>query len=424
MLLVTLVFLLSRVMVGRYSATSLASMQISGTLLWTVYSVFTAFSAGTLAVVARRVGAGDRAGAAAAARAALVLAGALGLVVSFPILAANGALLRAIFPAAEPAVIADAGAYLNIVLPVLPLAFAEAIAAAALQGSGDTRTPLYVAGAGNVVNIALSAVLIWGLFGAPEMGVRGAAVGAAAAMSIEGMCLVGVLLSRASPLPVRQSVSAGSDALRRVLAVSVPNFADRIAYHAGYVGFVAIIGLLGSAAMAANQALVSIEAICFLSADGFGIAAAAIVGQKLGAGSPREASRAGLWAAGMSVAMLTAFGLVFAVAPRLLIGAFSSEPSIVEGGARALYVAAIAQPFMAFATVVGMGLRGAGDTRTVFAVTLVSSLVVRIGATWLFAMTLELGLVGVWLGSTADWICRSVLLGIAYARGRWQRVSV
>jgi Na+-driven multidrug efflux pump len=74
--------------------------------------------------------------------------------------------------------------------------------------------------------------------------------------------------------------------------------------------------------------------------------------------------------------------------------------------------------------VVGMGLRGAGDTRTVLAVTTVCSLVVRLAATWFFAITLGWGLVGVWMGSTSDWIVRSALLAVAYARGRWRRIDV
>ncbi|WP_437723794.1 MATE family efflux transporter [Sorangium sp. So ce861] len=422
MLLLTLVFLVGRGMVGRYSTSALASMQISGTLTWTIVSVFSATSAGTLAVVARSVGAGDRAAAAAATRASLVFALALGAAIALPLLAACGPLLRALFPNAGAAVVEQAAAYLGIVLPALPLAFVEAVAAAALQGVGDTRTPLAVATIGNLVNVAVSAVLIFGHLGLPALGVRGAAVGVACTMATEALLLTALLLSRSSPLPLRSAAPA--PALARVLRVALPAFAERSVYHAGYMGFVAIIGLLGATAMAANQALIAVESVCFLSAEGFGIAAGALMAQRLGARSPRDAARVGLVAALMAILALSAFGVLFALAPRPLLLAFSGDPELLAVGERALRMAAVAQPFMAFATVMGMGLRGAGDTRTVLAVTLVCSLLVRLGGTWLFAVTLGHGLVGVWMGSTADWICRSVLLAVAFARGRWRALAV
>src|SRR5262249_53844021 len=225
MLLVTLMLLVSRMMAGRYSAVALASLQISGTLVFSTYAIFTAFSTRTLGVVARRLRAGGRAAAGRAARVSLIFAVGLGLLVTLPIRIANGSLLRALFPDAGDAVLADASAYLHIVLPVLPLAFVEAIAAASLQGAGDTRTPLYAATAGNIVNIAVSAALIFGRFGLPELGIRGAAVGHAAAISIEGALLTAALLSRRSPLPVRRSSEprgVASAALARVLRVSGP----------------------------------------------------------------------------------------------------------------------------------------------------------------------------------------------------------
>jgi Na+-driven multidrug efflux pump len=176
--------------------------------------------------------------------------------------------------------------------------------------------------------------------------------------------------------------------------------------------------------MAGNQALVAIEAICFLTADGFGVAAGATLAQKLGAGKPAEATKAGWIAAAMATLSLSSVGLLFALFPRLLMRGFSSDPAIIELGASALLVAAIAQPFMAFATVLGTGLRGAGATRTVLGVTFVCAMIIRLVATYVFAITLGLGLLGIWLGSTADWICRSALLGAAYARGRWLRARV
>jgi putative MATE family efflux protein len=326
------------------------------------------------------------------------------------------------------AVIEDARAYLHIALPVLPLAFVEAIAAAALQGAGDTRTPLRVAFAGNLVNVTLSALLIFGYGGLPRLGVRGAAIGTAAAMAIEGVLLAAALLSPWSPLPLRASragdLAEDWRALRRVLRVSVPTFIEKLVYHGGNLGYVAILGLLGAAAMAANQAMISVEAICWLSADGFGVAAAAVVAQKLGARRPAEASRAGIYATAMVVALVSIFGLVFALAPRLLMRPFTTDPEIIALGSQSLKIAAVAQPFMAFTIVVGMGLRGAGATRTVLYVTFVGGLCVRIAATWLFAITLGWGLAGIWLGSTADWMIRSALLAISYTKGRWKTITV
>lgn len=424
MLLITAVFVTGRVLLGRYSPTALASLQISATLTWILYSLFTAFSAGTLAVVARSVGAGDHPAAARATRASLLFAFAAGLVVAAAFLLANGSLLRLLFPRAEPSVLHDAAAYLHIVLPLLPFAFLEATAAAAMQGSGDTRTPLYVASIGGIANVGLSAVLIFGKLGFPALGVRGAAIGAAATMAIEGLVLTGMLLSKKSALPLRAVGSSEAlPAFRRVMRVSLPALAEKVVYHAGYLSFVAIIGLLGAAAMAANQGLISVEAVSFLSADGFGVAAAAIVAQKLGKKRATDAMSAGWISAGLATALLTVFGLVFALAPRALAGVFSADPTVIALGARTMLIAAAAQPFMAFATVIGMSLRGAGDTRTVLGIMALCSFAVRLLATWFFAVTLDMGLVGVWIGSGLDWVCRSVLLGLVWRRGRWRFIA-
>ncbi|MBW4547474.1 MAG: MATE family efflux transporter [Symplocastrum torsivum CPER-KK1] len=421
-LLETLVFLVDRLMLGRHSTESLASMQISGPLVWSISSVLGAFSIGSVALVGRAIGSGDRILAAATARTSILLAVGIGVTASALSLVGLDSLL-ALLGAGDTTVQATAARYLSIVLLAMPLLLLSMVSAAMLQAAGNTRTPFLVAMLANAVNAILDYALIFGHWGAPELGVRGAAIGSAVALALNAGILLMILARRESALTFR-GWGGESAALKRLLRISFPAFGDRGVQHLGYIGFITMIGALGSTAMAANQALISIESICFLSADGFGVAAAAIVAQRLGAKHPKE-SAFGAWiATALAIALLSLCGLAFMLIPKLLLSAFSPDKRIILAGVPCLYVAAVAQPFMAISTVLAQGLRGAGDTKTAFYVSLAGWLVVRLSATYLFAFTLGFGLVGVWLGSTCDWIFRSIILVIVFVRGRWQLTTV
>ena len=421
-LLHTLVFLIDRAMLGRYSADALASMQISNPVVWSIYSVLAAFGVGTVALVGRAVGARDRALATAAARASVLFAVVAGIAAALLGLLALPAIL-ALFPEAGPGVRSAAHGYLSVLLPGMPFVLLAIIGGSILQASGDTRTPFLVAALGNVINVAVNAVLIFGWFGAPALGATGAAIGSVAAMAVSTVLLLWVLV-RGRPDVSLRGPGGERAAMHRMWRISVAAFGERVVQQSGFMGFVAMIGLLGASAMAANQALISIESICFLSADGFGIAGAAIVAQRLGAGRPDDAALGARVATWLAVLLLSACGLVFLVVPELLLGAFTPDARIVALGVPCLWVAAAAQPFMAIAVVLGESLRGAGATRAAFVTTLIGGLAVRLVATWVFAFELSLGLVGVWLGSTADWVVRCLLLVPIFARGRWRSAQV
>jgi putative MATE family efflux protein len=421
-LLETLVFLVDRAMLGRHSAASLASMQISGPLTWSVLSVMGAFAVGVVALVGRATGAGDRALAGAAVRAGLVLAALVGSLAGV-LVTVGMPLILAAFPGASPEVHEAARAYLTMLAPGMPLLLVVGVAAAALQAAGDTRTPFYIAAIGNLVNAVAAWALIFGHLGASSMGTRGAALASVLAMLVQVVLLLAALARRDGRVSLRGRGGEREAALR-FLRVSMPSFAEKIVQHLGFFVFVTMIGALGSTAMAANQTLVSLESVCFLSADGFGIAAASIVAQRLGARRPEDAAYAARVATSLAVVSLGSVGVLFAVAPHVLLRLFTSDAPILAAAAPVMLVAAISQPFMAMGVVLSQAVRGAGDTRSALVVTLVGGLVVRLAATYYFTQVAGLGLYGVWLGSTCDWIVRTGLLAAVWARGGWKRAAV
>jgi len=421
-LLHTLVFLIDRAMLGRHAATSLASMQISGPIVWTSVSLLSAVTVGTIALVGRAVGAEDRQLATAAARGSLIFAAVVGLVVTVVGLLALPLILM-LFPAAGADVRAASEGYLTVFLPTMPFFLLSFTGAAILTAAGDTKTPFVVAALGNVINVALNWVLIFGRYGAPELGAQGAAVGSAAAMAFQAVALTAFLSRQNGRVTFRGDVP-WRDALKRMLKVAAPSAAERAVQQAGFLGFVMMIGALGATAMAANQALVSIEAICFLSADGFGVAAAAVVAQRLGGQRPEDANTAAKSATLFAVIALSAYAVLVLLIPEVLLSGFTDDATIIAAGLPVMLLLAAAQPFMATGIVLSQSLRGAGETRAPFVVMVVCGLVVRLAATWLFAFPLGYGLWGVWIGSTIDWVLRAALLAWVFWRGRWRDAAV
>ncbi len=422
-LLQTLVFVVDRVMLGRHSETSLAAMQLAGAIEWSIWSVFAAFQVGTIARVGRHVGAEDRPAARRAAWLSLALALVIGslLAILAPVLL-DGLPLAA--RRVSPAALAEARGYLAVTMAASPIVFVATIAIATLQAGGDTRTPLAIGIVANVIHVALNRVLILGLGAIPAMGARGAGISTAVTFGVEAVLAVLALTSTKRDVSLRATYGGEGSwtdpAARAELAtlsrIALPALLERVLYHVGYMGWVLVIARLGDAAMAANQSLISIESICFLSADGFGIAAAALVAQKLGADEPEAARKVARIAARDAVVALTFFGVMALVLKDVVLPVFSKQEEVLAIGRATIPVLSVAQPFMAMGIVLAQSLRGAARTRDALRVSVVGAVIVRLSATWFFAITLGLGLPGVWMGSTVDWMVRSALLAWAWSR--------
>ncbi|MFO0549686.1 MAG: MATE family efflux transporter [Polyangiaceae bacterium] len=422
--LLTMVFVVDRVLCGRRSPDALASLQLSTVAVWAITSIFTACSAGTLAIAGRAFGARDALEVGRTVRASLAMAAIAGVAVVAVALPLLGPSARWLLPSMGASVEADVLGYLYIVIPTLPLAFVEVIAASSLQAIGDTRSPVVAAASANVVNLVLSLLLVFGWMGMPALGVRGAAIGAAAAAVVQTVITL-VALARRSDVPLATPISEHDrEIVSRLVRVSGPAALDKVAYAGGYLAFSLVLGLIGPAAMAANQAIVSVEAFSFLSAEGLGVAAGVLVAQKLGANDASGAQAATRSAGRIGVALLSALGLAFLLGSSPLLAVFSSAPDFSAAARPALVVAALAQPWMAYALVARSALRGAGATRTVLYVSAASTLLVRLPLAYGLGVVAGLGLVGAWVACLLDWALQAALFERLLRGGALERARV
>src|SRR5579862_4727938 len=173
-LLESLVGLIDTLMVGRLGAAAVAAVGIGAQVLSAVSVVMTAIGTGTLALVARHIGAQQRHDAEHILLQSIVAACGLSIVIIMPVIALAPHIVHMF--TADAAVVAQGGPFVRLVMFSIPQGAMLFVIGSALRAAGDTRTPLAIGASVNVINIAGNYVLIFGKLGLPALGVRGSAL--------------------------------------------------------------------------------------------------------------------------------------------------------------------------------------------------------------------------------------------------------
>lgn len=418
----TIIMFTDRLILGRYSPDTLAAMQVIGPVSWTAFSIFGSFGIGMLAILGRAVGAKDMLKANGVLSASLVIAVVAGVLLGIGGIAGKTLFADMLMGAESSTLVHNmATSYLSWTFAAAPFTTTAVILTFGFQASGDSRTPMWVSFASGFVNLTLSWLLVFGLFGLPEMGITGAAIGTISASIIN--CLVlGLLIQR----PHRTVRIAKPDwsLLAPVFNVAFPAFSERVILHSGFLVFSGFVGRLGTMAMAAHQACLAIESLGFIASYALGNASGTIVAQKLGANKPDEAEATIWFTMRFSFILMCCVGLFFFVFAEMLVGWFCTDPTSLALGVNCMRAAAIAQPLMAFCDCFAGSLRGAGDTKSPMIAAMFGPVLVRISVCYFLAFTLDLGLLGIWIGSSFDWGLRGLWLFFVVKRGHWKSIDV
>ena len=414
-------------MVGSLGAYAISSVGLVTQPKFIMMAAFMAMNVGTTALVAQFKGARNPERANASLNQALILCVFMVAIVCGATALTSEALIRFIAGTElSDRIMSEGLRYYRIQIYGFPLTALTFTMNAALRGAGNVKATFYNNSVANVVNVVLNYCLIFGRFGLPRMEVAGASL---ATVIGQGVAFVMALFVLAGGkqyirLKVLQKWSVDFALMKRVVNIGVPAFIEQIIMRVGALWFTTIVTALGDIAYATHMVAMNIQMLAFTTGMAFGTAATTLVGQSIG--------RKRIDLAKVYVRMTQMQGLIVSIViavfmftcGRFISRLYSDDLSIISLAADMLKIIAIVNPIMNARFIYTSALRGAGDSKSAAIVTFIGVLIVRPVVAMLLVNILGMGLTGVWIALSSDFVISFFVIMLRYRRGKWMELKI
>jgi putative MATE family efflux protein len=409
--------------VAHLGAEAVAAVGITESLLTLVFAVAMGLSMATTAMVARRIGEKDHAGASVAA----VQAIAMGIIVSI-VLGVVGiflapSLLRLM--GATQGIIEAGSGYSRVILggnvAILLLFLNNAI----FRGAGDAAIAMRALWFANIVNIVLDPCLIFGLGPFPRLGVTGSGIATTIGRGLGVIFQLYILFGNKGRVQVRRDqLQLDVKVMLRLLRISLGGMLQFLVATASWLGLIRIVAFFGESALAGYTIAIRIVIFAILPSWGMSNAAATLVGQNLGAGKPDRAERS-VWVTGFSnMVFLSLVTVVFMIFADDLIGIFTNEPAVLTYGTDALRFISAGYVFYAYGMVMVASFNGAGDTTTPTLINIFCYWLLQIPLAYAMARPFGMGARGVFLAITIAESILAVVGILVFRLGSWKNRKI
>lgn len=426
--------------------------------IWFVGLFFMALDVGATALISRAIGGGRMAVANAALGQALQMAAVVGVALGI-LMAIIARPLAGLMCSGHEAIDAFV-IYMRIFAIDIPFLSILVAGIACLRGSGDTLRPMRAMIVVNLVNLALG----WALAGPDyrtshmvdgelvsrviihnpfpfHLGVLGIALGTLIAHAT-GCFLILSTLARGSAgfkLKRHRLLKTHWHTMRRIIRVGLPNFFETFGMWLGNFPIILMAGWIGADLVGAHILTIRVEAFSFQPGFAIGIAAAALAGQYLGAGSPRLARRSILICTAAASAVMGLMGVVFILFGRQIVGVLSPQKEHLDIAPTLLFITGVVQIPFAIGIVLRQAMRGAGDVKVVMYLTWIGTYAARLPLAYLLSgvdiplpggrilhnpsgLSPDLG--RLWIGLCIEVVIRCGLFTARFLHGGWARQRV
>lgn len=424
-----MVGMVSTIFMGRIGTNAVAAVGMVNMLIGFLQTVFSGLSTGATVIIARVTGEGNKSEAKKALVQSIYMAIGVGLLLAIPGRIFSSSILGLFFGGAEPQVFNIGISYLNITLLSLPFLVLDIIISGAMRGAGDTKTPMIITGAVNILNIILNTTLIFGVqaIGIPALGVTGSAIAvtisrivAVAARVLALYNFKGLKLN----LSLKDDYSFKPALMKRIVNVGVPAFIEQAVMQGGFLVLQIIIVTLGTVAMAAYQVGINVNSLAFFPIFGFAIANTTVVGQSLG---EKKYKKAEIYAyESLKIAMIVGFaiGILMLIFAKQFAYLYSDDPAVIKEAVGLIHTFGILEPLLAILNICSATLKASGDINYVMVSSIVGLWMCRVFLSFALIKWAGLGLTAVMIGIFLDFSLRSFMYLSRMNKGKWKYLKV
>ncbi|MBS5273258.1 MATE family efflux transporter [butyrate-producing bacterium] len=409
------------IMVARVGEAAVSGVSLVDTVMLLIINIFTALATGGAVIAGQYLGRKDpKTGCEATAQLFnftflfsifIMILGYLG----------QNVILYHVFGKIEPEVMKDSRTYLLIVLSSIPMIAMYNAGAAIFRAMGNSNIAMKTSLLMNSINVFGNALLIFGF----HRGVEGVAIPTVVSRGVACVVILILLNNQKHELHILHPYpfKIKWNVLKKILYIGIPNGLENSMFQLGKIAVLSLVSGLGTASLAANAVGNNIANFAILPGMSFGFALLTVCAQCVGAGDFEQVKYYTKHMMRVEYLCLIASNLIVILALPFILSVYNlSDEAAQYANDIILYHAACVVTIWPLSFTLPNTLRAAADVKITMVLSIISMWVFRFGFSYLLTMVFHMGIFGVWVAMTIDWLVRGIFFVCRYKSGRWQKI--
>ena len=409
------------IMVARVGEAAVSGVSLVDTVMLLIINIFTALATGGAVIAGQYLGRKDpKTGCEATAQLFnftflfsifIMILGYLG----------QNVILYHVFGKIEPEVMKDSRTYLLIVRSSIAMIAMYNAGAAIFRAMGNSNIAMKTSLLMNSINVFGNALLIFGF----HRGVEGVAIPTVVSRGVACVVILILLNNQEHELHILHPYpfKIKWNVLKKILYIGIPNGLENSMFQLGKIAVLSLVSGLGTASLAANAVGNNIANFAILPGMSFGFALLTVCAQCVGAGDFEQVKYYTKHMLRVEYLCLIASNLIVILALPFILSVYNlSDEAARYANDIILYHAACVVTIWPLSFTLPNTLRAAADVKITMVLSIISMWVFRFGFSYLLTMVFHMGIFGVWVAMTIDWLVRGIFFVCRYRSGRWQKI--